>query len=148
MFLWFVGVVGLKLAWTSFYDDYTLISREDCAKNTAWAAECLFDLLGVLFAREGKKATNFDQQFRSLGVLFDLSNVKQKSFSITHTDARKQELAETLSSLFQKVWYQPKCLKDCVDACWFENFVCGRQSQFSGGSPWEFHAWPQHEPNR
>ena len=36
MFLWFVGVVGLKLAWTSFYDDYTLVSREDCAKNTAW----------------------------------------------------------------------------------------------------------------
>lgn len=47
MFLWFLGVVGL-LAWTSFYDDHTMISWEDCASNAAWSAECLFDLLGIL----------------------------------------------------------------------------------------------------
>ena len=55
MFLWYIGMAGLKLAWTAFYDDYTLLSREDCAKNAGWGAECLFDMLGVLFAREGKK---------------------------------------------------------------------------------------------
>ena len=35
MFLWYLGTVGLKLAWTSFYDDYTMVSRADCAKNAA-----------------------------------------------------------------------------------------------------------------
>ena len=131
MFLWFVGVVGLQLAWTSFYDDYTLISREDCAKNAAWAAECLFDLLGVLFAREGKKATNFDRQFGSLGVLFDLSSVKQKSFSITHTDARRQELVETLKSTLAEGVVSDKMLQRLRGRLlWFENFVCGRQANF------------------
>ena len=70
MFLWFLGVVGLRLAWTSFYDDYTMISREDCASNAAWSAECLFELLGILYAKEGKKATTFDRIFGSLGRRF------------------------------------------------------------------------------
>ena len=55
MFLWYVGMAGLKLAWTAFYDDYTLISREDCAKNASWAAECLFDMLGVFLQRRAKR---------------------------------------------------------------------------------------------
>ena len=55
MFLWFLGTVGLKLAWTSFYDDYTMVSRADCANNAAWSAECLLDLLGIVFAKEAKR---------------------------------------------------------------------------------------------
>jgi hypothetical protein len=47
-----------------------MISREDCASNAAWGAECLFELLGILYAKEGKKATQFDKKFGSLGVNF------------------------------------------------------------------------------
>ena len=36
MFLWFIGMVGMRLAWTCFYDDHTMISRDDCAPNAAW----------------------------------------------------------------------------------------------------------------
>ena len=56
MFIWYIGVVGLQLAWTAVYDDYTLVSRLDCAPNASWGAECLFDILGVVFARDGKKS--------------------------------------------------------------------------------------------
>ena len=54
MFLWFLGTVGLKLAWTSFYDDYTMICGDDCASNVAWGAECLSEFLGSFFAKEGR----------------------------------------------------------------------------------------------
>ena len=75
MFLWFIGMVGMRLAWTYFYDDYTLMSRDDCAPNAAWGAECLFDLLGILFVKEGEKATEFDKTFGSPGVVLDLTSV-------------------------------------------------------------------------
>ena len=46
--------------------NYTLVSRLDCAPNASWGAECLFDILGVVYARDGKKATLFDKVFSSL----------------------------------------------------------------------------------
>ena len=73
------------MAWTCFYDDYTMVSRSDCTSNAGWAAECLFDLLGIIFAKEGKKATNFDKIFGTLGVIFDLTTIQDKAFSLTHT---------------------------------------------------------------
>ena len=41
MFLWFMGRAGMRLTWTCFYDDYAVLSRDDCTHNIAWGAECL-----------------------------------------------------------------------------------------------------------
>lgn len=38
-----------------FFDDYTLLSRRVYSKSAAVSAECLFQLLGIAFATEGKK---------------------------------------------------------------------------------------------
>ena len=62
----------IEIGLNCVYNDYTVLSREDCAKNTAWGAECLFDMLGILFSKEGKKATQFDRRFNSLGIFFNL----------------------------------------------------------------------------
>ena len=62
----------IEIGLNCVYNDYTVLSREDCAKNTAWGAECLFDMLGILFSKEGKKATQFDRHFNSLGIIFNL----------------------------------------------------------------------------
>ena len=131
MFLWYVGMAGLKLAWTAFYDDYTLISREDCAKNASWAAECLFDMLGVLFAKEGKKATQFDMRFNSLGVVFDLQCMVDKLVFVGHTESRRTELAESLRDVLEKGECSAKSIERLRGRLlWFENFVCGRQANF------------------
>lgn len=131
MFLWYVGMAGLKLAWTAFYDDYTVLSREDCAKNAAWGAECLFDMLGVLFAKEGKKATQFDTCFNSLGVVFDLQQVVNRVVFVGHTEARRVELSETLKEMLASGRYNSKALERLRGRLmWFENFVCGRQANF------------------
>ena len=129
MFLWFIGVIGLKLAWTSFYDDYTMISRADCSSNAAWAAECLFGLMGILYAKEGKKATSFGKTFGALGVVFDLSNICNKSFLLMHTEKRREELMETLQSLLRAGTFTSKAVERLRGRLlWYENFVCGRQA--------------------
>ena len=129
MFLWFLGMMGLRLAWTCFYDDYTMVSRTDCTSNAGWAAECLFDLLGILYAKEGKKATCFDKIFGTLGVIFDLTSLCKKSFSLTHTSTRREELVETLKELLQSQTFTSKAVERLRGRMlWYENFVCGRQA--------------------
>ena len=54
--VWRIGVVLLKLVWTSFFDDFSNVTRDVLANNTRWAIETLFDLLGINFDRDGKKA--------------------------------------------------------------------------------------------
>ena len=129
MFLWFLGVVGLRLAWTSFYDDYTMISREDCASNAAWSAECLFELLGILYAKEGKKATTFDRIFGSLGVIFDLSEISCGTISLVHTESRRSELVATIEEMLREQSFTAKGVERLRGRLlWYENFVCGRQA--------------------
>ena len=132
MFLWFLGVVGLRLAWTSFYDDYidyTMISREDCASNAAWSAECLFDLVGILYAKEGKKATTFDNVFGSLGVVFDLSEISHGTIFLVHTEGRRNELVATIEEMLRSRSFTAKCVERLRGRLlWYENFVCGRQA--------------------
>ena len=131
MFLWYIGVARLRLEWTSFYDEYTLLSRLDCAENAAWCAECLFDMLGVLFARERKKATSFDHILNALGVGFDLKSISEREVFIRHTESRRMELAETLQDLWKEKNYSAKATERLRDGLlWFENFMCGRQVDF------------------
>ena len=129
MFLWFIGMVGMRLAWTCFYDDYTMISRDDCAPNAAWGAECLFDLLGILFAKEGKKATEFDKTFGSLGVVFNLTSVPRGCFTLYHTETRKSELTTLLQDMLRDGSFTSKAIERLRGRLlWFENFVCGRHA--------------------
>ena len=129
MFLWFLGMMGARLAWTCFYDDYTMVSRSDCANNAEWAAACLFDLLGIIYAKEGKKATTFDRIFGSLGVIFDLSEIGRKTFSLSHTTSRRSELVESLEGLLSENFFTAKDVERLRGRLlWFENFVCGRQA--------------------
>ena len=131
MFIWYLGVVGLHLAWTAFYDDYSPLSRSDCATNSAWAAECLMNLPGVVFAKEGKKATTFDKIFNSLGVVFDLQSISEKLVYVGHTESRRLELVEVLKDTLDSNNCTAKQLERLRGRMlWFENFVCGRQANF------------------
>ena len=56
MAVWRIGLVLSKLVWSSFFDDFSNITRSVLANNTKWAIETLFDLLGINFDRDGKKA--------------------------------------------------------------------------------------------
>ena len=42
MAVWYIGVVGLRLCWTSFFDDFTLLSKKAFSKSAEVSAETLF----------------------------------------------------------------------------------------------------------
>ena len=96
---WLLGARGLGLAWTNYFDDYPMFSKEDCSETADQVAADFFDLLSVLFAREGKKATAFAQVFKALGLLFDLSRFGEGEVFITHTPERCEELKSTIEAI-------------------------------------------------
>lgn len=67
MAVWFLGTRCLDLAWTCFFDDYTLISREETSNSASFAAESLFKLLGIKYAQEGSKDTCFSKKGQNSG---------------------------------------------------------------------------------
>ena len=137
MAVWYVGIRGLRLCWTSFFDDYTLLSRRSNSKSASVSAECLFQLLGIAFAKEGKKAVDWDTKVKTLGVLLNLepesdSNCKRRFVTIGHTESRVQELSETITAILFA-----GCMS-CKDAerlrgrlQWFETLAHGRVAQQS-----------------
>ena len=65
MALWYVGTVGLKLCWTVFYDDFTVICKRVLSRSTSIAAEALFDLFGT----RGRKRSSLKPESRPWGCL-------------------------------------------------------------------------------
>ena len=107
MALWFVGTVGLKLCWTVFYDDFTVICKRRLSHGTSIAAEALFDLFGMWYAREGSKAVEFGEQVKTLGLLVELGSVR-KGFTIGHTQERREELRAALTEVLETKKLEPK----------------------------------------
>ena len=63
--------------------DYTLLSKTACAKSAAVSAESLFGLLGVEYAKEGKKAVEWSTKVSALGVVLNLASKGSSSAGIT-----------------------------------------------------------------
>ncbi|CAJ1405985.1 unnamed protein product, partial [Effrenium voratum] len=88
---------GLRLAWTAYFDDYTNFSAENTASNAEGAITGLFNLLGLDFAQSGDKALKYSQEFKALGVCFDLSEASEGRASIGHTAERRSEIELVLT---------------------------------------------------
>ena len=71
--IWTIGLRVLSLCWSSYFDDYPCLSRIELARSTEYAMTSLFKLLGVQYAAEGKKATEFTGIFKMLGLQVDLA---------------------------------------------------------------------------
>ena len=71
---WCIGTVGLKWCWTVVYDDSTVDCKKKLSRNTELAAETLFALFGMWYAKEGSKAMDFGPCFKTLGLLVKLGN--------------------------------------------------------------------------
>ena len=131
MALWFVGMAGLRLCWTVFYDDFTVICKQRMAHGTSIAAEALFDLFGIWYAKEGSKAVAFSDRVRTLGLLVQLGDI-HKGFSVGHTDERRSELREALLDVLARKQIEPKQAERLRGRMqWFEGYAFGRVAQHS-----------------
>ena len=90
--LWYLGYSVLRLLWTAFYDDYTLLSRVELESSSSWACEALFSLLGMQFATEGHKCLPFATEFKTLGLEINTGEFQKGLVRVGHTLSRKEEL--------------------------------------------------------
>ena len=127
--LWYIGVRALGLCWTAFFDDYTLLSRRCLAENAGRTAEMLFDLIGIDFAREGKKCTKFDTIVSTLGVEVNLCSAGGKVL-LGHTEKRKSELSDAAGEIIKRKNIDTKVAESLRGRMqWFEGYVFGRTAQ-------------------
>jgi len=132
MALWYIGIRGLRLCWTSFFDDYTLLSKQHTAHSASLAAEGLFQLLGIQFAQDGKKAVEWGTKVKTLGVVIDLEPGDGHTGYVTlgHTESRIEELTKLLDSFIDSGRMSQKDgerLRGRLQ--WFECFAYGRVAQ-------------------
>ena len=132
----FIGLKGLWLPWSSFFDDFTVIAPGGLEENTTFYAEGLFKLLGIDFASEGKKAPPFSQMFRTLGLVVDVSQLHCGSITLGHTEERRAELLESLQKIIidekNGDLVSTKSLEQLHGRLvWFNSFVFGRKLNFS-----------------
>ena len=92
--IWWIGTKLFKLMWTSFYDDYILLSPPSLSHSAEASAQALLRLLGWVFAEDGRKAAPFDTNCKALGVCFVFDDSRAGRCEIKNTPERVQELAK------------------------------------------------------
>lgn len=73
------------------------MDHEEC--DVVFYIESLLRSLGVWFAETGSKAVPFSASFKSLGLIFDVSNLSAGTFTLQHTEACKAELTQAIDKL-------------------------------------------------
>ena len=127
--MWKIGIVLARVLWTSYFDDFTNVCRSVLKANTAWAIECLFDLLGVTFDRSGKKAVEHAAIFGTLGLQVDLSLVSERQIRVGHTEKRRDELLASINEILDAGRLEPQAFERLRGRMvFFEGFSFGRVS--------------------
>lgn len=129
--LWYIGVVGLGLCWTSYFDDFTVLTRSELQQSTLWSVETLFNLLGLDFAKDGSKAPPFSDEFRMLGLVVNVSQISLGNISLGHTSDRRSELALEFDEILSCNQLTPKHAERLRGRLvFFECFSAGRVTNF------------------
>ena len=88
-----------KIPVTSYFDDFTVITRKALAKGTDLAVRTIFEVLGLNLSTAEKKNRDFAQTFTALGVAFDLHKTPGDSFQIKNTDQRVEDLVKRINAI-------------------------------------------------
>ena len=96
--IWWLGVVGCTIPWSSFFDVPAL------AKSTELSVAALFNLLGWIFAQEGRKCVPFNSTCEALGVVLDLSESSSALAKVYNTQSRVAEIKAEIERILDKGW--------------------------------------------
>ena len=130
--LFHIITFGLGIWAGTFFDDFPVLCRSDLAQQTEQQVSLLLDLLGMKFARDGKKWMPFSDQMDVLGVVIDFSHFSKGVVYFRHTDARKTELDEVITKhLTEDRMTQKEAETLRGRLIWFEGFMFGRIANLS-----------------
>ena len=125
--LHFIGL-HMGILWTSFFDDFTAVCPACDAESVSFSIHCLFPMLGIDYASEGKKAPDFSQFFNTLGLVVDTRELARGTVTIGHTEKRSNEILSTLKVLLADKSVTPKALERLHGRLvWYNSFIFGRK---------------------
>ena len=130
--LFFILSVGLRIWCSAFFDDFPTMAAEEMTMSTDKSVGLLFDLLGIQFAKEGKKCQTFGHEMRALGLIFDLTKFSKGKVFIRHTAERQKELLAKISEILADDALSPKDAESFKGRIqWFESFLFGRSANLA-----------------
>ena len=125
--LWAAGTQLLCIPWTTFYDDYSVVTLEEDVRSLQASVFLFFQLLGWKVATDGGKASPFCQVFQSLGVVFDLTKAPQRIVLVSNTEARRIEVRRWCKETLNRGTLAPaECLAFASRVRWLEAQTHGR----------------------
>lgn len=130
--LFFILSAGLQVWCSAFFDDFPTMSVAALSKSTDQCVGLLFDMLGIQFAKEGKKSQAFGPEMKALGLIFDLSQFDEGVVYIKHTPERRAELLAKINSILEQDSLTPKEAESFRGRIqWFESYLFGRIANLS-----------------
>lgn len=90
------------IMWSSFFNDYIVLSQPELARSSELTASSLFKLLGWIFAEEGRKCLPFGQECEALGVVFNLSKSGEGVCLVYNTESRVQEISAEIHRILEQ----------------------------------------------
>ena len=87
------------LVWTSFFDDFIVVSRPEDARSAELTVKFIFDALGWDLSADPEKDAGFAEVFNALGVTIDLRRTRYGEVLIGNTDKRKAELSRMMDEI-------------------------------------------------
>ncbi len=97
-----IAVRGLHLLATTFYDDFIIATQPELVESAKHSMELVFILTGWLYAKDGKKATDFGHICKALGVEFCFSRSEEFLMEIYNTEQRVADLTQHISVVLAK----------------------------------------------
>ena len=99
--IWWLGVVGCKLFWSSFFDAYIVFTPPQLSVSAELSTVALFKLLGWIFAEDGRTCKPFQSSCEALGVVFDLSESDKGKCKVSNTASRIEELSGEIQRILE-----------------------------------------------
>ena len=99
MGLWIIGCRVLKLAWTSYFDDFLSLTTASLARHTDLCVSTFFHLMGWELSTD--KLMPYAECCKVLGVELILTKTPSGSFDIRNTPARAEELIQSIAEILR-----------------------------------------------
>lgn len=98
----------LKIPLTSYFDDFTVLSRKGMTVSTNLVVTTLFQVLGMRLSSSERKNHPFSETFSALGVGFDLTKTLQQILMIRNTEDRVADLTSRIDKILESGKIDPK----------------------------------------
>ena len=93
---------GMRLEWTWFYDDYTMICGDDYASNVPGERSACLSCLGFFLPRKASKPLSLTKLLDLWELFFELTSVPQGCFNLYHTEKTcRSELTTLLQDMLR-----------------------------------------------